>query len=506
MKKFLFAAASLGLCATLALGSDKPGAFQRSKTDGSIEGGWVVSIPSGSSDYFNTRYDGTGTEGSVTALGINVADFGGATTYPAVGFFGANTGLDPTGGTPDLNVGLGGSPVAGPPLTGTLFNYEAVELANFSAPATYHAVVQFPPGDPGLVGVGADQDGVQDGGNESPGLPNPGDSSAFTQDGYSTAAIQFGGVDWGLNSLEVPISGNVNPKLRLTLDNADPSGDFIRSTTRAGNDFGLAVFTSDYGNAQGTLWLLFLSFLGTPIKKVGPVVPTLPVDDPLGGSTRDYRFVRVGDVWPTGAGGITVNFVLYAGAPGVTGSVKLSNEVTVHSLTDPNVSWGVWDDGTYESGWVVQFPTQSSDYFNVNFGSCPGFTVNGSQLAALDFGTTATNFPRNGVTRENLGVDGSGNTPDLVNFYVDTPAAFPSLTFITTSGALLQYNYANFVPSTANTHQFTQLPPGDNGLLGIGGDNISSFISGLSGWTLNGYSTAANLVGYANWGQRLIGF
>jgi hypothetical protein len=508
MKKFLFAAASLGLCATLAVAADQPKSCQFTKTDGTIEGGWVVQIPSGSSDYFNVRHSGALAEGPISAISINQADFGGATTYPVVGFYNANTVIDPTGGTPDLSSPL--ATAAGPPLGGVLFNYEAVDLPNFTAPATFHAVVQFPPGDPGLVGIGADQDGTGDGLNEQPSIPGLNDASAFTLDGYSTAAIQFPGAEWGINALEQPIpngsstADDVAPLLRVTNNNSDLTGDAERTTTRAGNDFGLAVFTSDYGNAQGTLWLLFLSFLGTPIKKVGPVLPTLPADE-TGGDSRDYRFIRVGDVWPTGAGGITVNFVLYAGAPGVTGSVRLSNEVTVQSLADPNVNWGVWDDGTYESGWVVQFPTQSSDYFNVNFGLCPGIQVNGSQLAALDFGTTATQFPRNGVSPDNLGVDVSGNTPDINNPYVDTPAPFPSLTFITTSGALLQYNYAAFTPTTANTHQFTQLPPGDNGLLGIGGDNISSFISGLSGWTLNGYSTAANLVGYANWGQRLLG-
>lgn len=487
MKKFLFAAAAFGLVALPVFGQAGAGYEHVTKTDGVIEGGWVVAIPSGSSDFFNVRFDGAGR--LVNGLSISVSDFGAATSFPVVGIYGANTGLDASGNTPDLS-----SPIATATnpaiLGGPLFDYQFVQLSKATTPATYHAVVQFPPGDSGLLGVGGDSDTARNAGGECGG-PNPIDSSGFTQDGYSTPAIASGFADFGLNPTLDPDNVAAQPKLRVTRNNSDQTGDFLNTVVRAGNDFGLALFTND------TFWLLFISFLGIPIQPVGPVLPT------IAGPKPGWRFIRVGGTWPSGAGNLTINFVAITGSPGVPGSIQTSNEVTVCSLPDPMVSFGSYDDGSYESGWVVSFPAGSSDYFNVNFGDAGGQSVSSMQLAVMDFGTSATAYPRAGVTRENLGVDASGNTPDLGSPYVDQPATFPAFTFVTTSGALLTYGFSAFTPVTPNTHQFVQFPPGDPGLLGIGGDTNSAFISGLSGWSLDGYSTPANLVGYANWGMRL---
>jgi hypothetical protein len=491
MKKFLFAAAAFGLVAVPAFAADSPQFEQLSKTDGSIEGGWVVAIPSGSSDYFNVRYDGSGR--SIRQLSISVSDFGGSTSFPVVGFYNANTGLDPSGMTPNLASPL--ATVSNPAiLGGPLFDFEAVDTADFTSPATYHAVVQFPPGDPGLVGVGADQDGASNGGGECFGS-NPFDSSGFTQDGYSSPAVVFTGADWGFNSLAAPQVGT-RPQLRLTNNNTDVTGDFFDMKTIAGNAFGLSLFTRHFGNPAGTLWLLFISFLGTPIAPVGPVLPTIAAPG------NEWRYIRLGANWPTGAGNLTINFVAIAGAPGVPGSIAISNEVTVCSLGDPIVTFGTWDDGTFESGWVVAIPAGSSDYFNVNYRG-PAVSVSNMDVAVMDFGTSVSAYPRAGVSPENLGVDASGNTPDINNPYRNFAFGFSAGTFATTAGQMTTQSFAAVTGSTPNTHSYIQFPVGDPGLLGVGGDTTGTFISGLSGWSLDGYSTPANLVGYADWGMRV---
>jgi len=494
MKKFLFAAAAFGLVAIPAFAADSPQFEQATKADGSMEGGWVVAIPAGSSDYFNVRYDGAGR--SVRSLGISVADFGGTTSYPVVGYYNANTGLDPSGMSPDLSSPL--ATVASPAiLGGPLFGFEAVDTADFTSPSLFHAVVQFPPGDPGLVGVGADQDGAANGGGECFG-PNPFDSSAFTQDGYASPAITFTGAEWGFNALVAPQVAS-NPQLRTTNNNSDVTGDFFNMQTIAGSDFGLALFTRHFGNPQGTLWLLFLSFLGTPIAPVGPVLPTIAAPG------NEWRYIRLGADWPTGAGNLTINFVAIAGAPGVPGSIAISNEVTVCSAGDPSVNFGRWDDGGFESGWVVSIPAGSSDYFNVNYGSnSGGVTVSNLQVAVMDFGTSASAYPRAGIAPANTGLDGSGNTPDVNNPYANISYGFAAGTFATTSGQMTSNSFgANTPPASPDTHSYIQFPVGDPGLLGVGGDTTATFISGLSGWSLDGYSSVANLVGYADWGMRI---
>jgi hypothetical protein len=511
MRKSLFAAAAFAFLAI-------PAFAQRcdqynTQDDGSAEGGWVVAIPAGSSDYFNVKYpisSKTPAGTLICGMSICVADFGASVSYPVVGKYNSNLGLDPSGCTPDL-----GSPLAsvnnpailGPPL----FTWRCVDLIPFRTPVTpMHAVVQFPPGDPGLLGVCGDSDLNANGGGECPGTPVVHDTSGFTQDGYATPSIQFAGATWGLGC-KVDCCDTVQrtggPVLRFFTDPGGMCGDYCTVTRRAGDFTGLA-FWGRLWRVNPPLcdtWLIFLSLFGVPLFPVGPALPSLACDscNDADNVRDDCCSIRIGATLPTGVGGFTFNFVAFAACNGVAGTVGMTNEVTLKTLPDPNIQWGQYDDGSYETGWVVSIPSGSSDYFNVNFGSCPGITISSLDMAVMDFGTSATAYPRAGVSRENLVVDASGNTPDLGATYRDFPATFPAFTFVTTSGALLNYPFAPFSPTTANTHQFVQFPPGDPGLLGIGGDTNSAFISGLSGWSLDGYSTPANLVGYANWGMRL---
>ena len=226
----------------------------------------------------------------------------------------------------------------------------------------------------------------------------------------------------------------------------------------------------------------------------------LPYDSD-GDGRDDCSYTRVSATWPFGFGGNAFHLVAVTGCPGIPGSIRVSNVTTLHTLDDLPVDWGTFDDGTFESGWVVQFPSGSSDFFSVNFDECPGVRVNGLAVAAFDFGTLSTMFPRAGKAPADLVTDPSGNTPDLSNPYADVPCPFPPLTFATTSGQMVCCPFATFTPSSGNVHGFIQFPTGDSGLLGIGADT-SSTPTNTAFWTLDAYTTPANPFSVGNWGLR----
>jgi len=124
---------------------------------------------------------------------VAVLDFGTATPqYPNVGVAKANTTVDPSGNTPDLGSGVlaNVSPFTFPSLTfaTTCSQYisHAVSVSGGAMTGpSIHGWVQFPPGDSGLLGVGADSSS-----------PSAG-ASFYTLDGYSTPAISFF-VNWGI--------------------------------------------------------------------------------------------------------------------------------------------------------------------------------------------------------------------------------------------------------------------------------------------------------------------
>jgi hypothetical protein len=503
MRRFLFTVAVVGLAATPVLAGDGKIC---TKTDGSSESNWIVQSPAGSSDYFNVRFDvadcdkdGDGDAG-ICGQHQKTFDFSVGTPFPLIGTFLPNLGLDPSGNTPDLGALVAGSANDPGALHGGVgqswcFNFPTVKFSALGG--TVHAVACFPPGDPAGVGVSADSDTGAKGGDECPGQPNPFDSSGFTLDGYSTPAIAFGSGDFHLNLLIDPSC----EQLPLLYLNADPGcGDFCVVTTGLGCNFGLCVVAPAWPGAL-TLWALFISFLGAPIIKVGPVLPAFPVDKD-GDGVADYAQIAVGSQWPPNAGNLTINFVIISGCPGVLGSIGISNEVTVKSLPDPPpVPWGSWDDGTIESGWVVQFPSMTCDYHAQLFDDCPGISsLSSMDMSVLDFGTTASAYPHSGFAPPNTGLDPSRLTPDLGNPYVDQPFSFPSLTFCTTSGLYINHNYGA-TATAGDVVGFVSFPPGDSGFLGLGADS-SSTPRGKSTWTLNCYTTPGNPF-FVNWGMRV---
>src|SRR5262245_22697164 len=191
--------------AAAVIGKAQDSTLWSSRVSGPIDGGWVVTIPTGSSDYLSVAYTTSrlwNVEGGVVSstmrfkgVGVSVADFGTTQTYPTVGVFRPNPVLDPSGNTPDL-----ASPIA----TSTdvypgglpMFAYQDFDTSRFaetsgsrstigSADKTVCAVVQLPPGDSGLLGVGVDTSAASG-------------SSGFTQDGYATPAIPFTSHELGI--------------------------------------------------------------------------------------------------------------------------------------------------------------------------------------------------------------------------------------------------------------------------------------------------------------------
>src|SRR5262249_17871670 len=138
--------------------------------DGTIESGWVVGIPSGPSDYFNNSFGPVpGSVNGVVALRIAVLDFVTAVpTYPTSGISNPNLSVDPTGDTPDIaGAGLlaSVSPFTFPSGTfATTASQYVSHSVSVPAPAmtgsSIHGWLQFPPGDSGLLGCGADTSSV----------------------------------------------------------------------------------------------------------------------------------------------------------------------------------------------------------------------------------------------------------------------------------------------------------------------------------------------------------
>ncbi|MEW6742454.1 MAG: hypothetical protein AB1486_06820 [Planctomycetota bacterium] len=443
-------------------------------TDGQLEQGWVVSIPSGGSDYFNVRYDGLAGR-PLRGVSVGTADFGSATSYPIAGLFDSNLTLDPSGETPDLSSGRSVGPVAP---AAAPFDYVYASFSGLYYPAAepQHVVVQMPPGDPGLLGIGADSN-----------LPLQG-FSGWTADGYDTPAYT-GAETWGLNAnidavVELNAQGN-DGRLRWSVSTSDETGDLLAVDVVPGDSLALAFFAPQVG----TSWIVFSSVSGSPVARKSTVIATIA--DPPGA----YR--RLGITWPSGLGSLSLTFVAVSGIVGVSGTVGISNEITLTAREDLGDVWGIKDDGSYEHGLIIQIPTGSADFFNVNFN--PGQTpvvseITDFELAVMDFGTTSTAFPLSAVCPANTTLDPSAMTPDLSQPYEAAPLTFPAGVFATTSAVNVVRTFSTPIPYSSvqddNVHGVVQLPPGDFGLLAVGIDTSSTLPSG-SAWSVDGYVTPA---------------
>ncbi|MFO0982378.1 MAG: hypothetical protein U1E76_11685 [Planctomycetota bacterium] len=507
MLRSSLALAALAMLAARVLANDTvDSAIYSTTTQRRPNTGWVVQFPTGTQDYFNAVFDVVAGSGNlqgqnsvadglpITSIALSVADFGSGRTYATVGVYKSNLAVDSTGATPDLAspVSQSFSPALSPP---NLFDYVVFNLSEGAIPGgqtKLHAVEQFPPGDPGLLGLGADTLGT---------APR----AAFTSDGYATPALLISFLEYGLN----PGQDNTattscssaarlpHGRLRTTNRTQVGSGDYLSTAVRGGDTLQLAFYGSKSGDK---LRLYFNVAPCTPAVAIGPVLPTIP--DPDG----DGTFIRLNATWPSGFGGQTFRFSAVWGNPACSApGVGFTNCVTVVTLAD--LPFGNCDDGTIESGWVVQIPSGPSDYFNNHFGD--GSSQNGIvgiTIAVLDFVTSTPAYPTSGVSNANFGVDPTGHTPDIGNpLATVSPFTFTSGTFATTSGQYVSHSVsvAGGLLGT-NVHAWVQFPPGDSGFLGVGADT-SSPANGCSFFTSNGYATPAVtfLVGTGNWGMRV---
>jgi hypothetical protein len=501
--RLLVLASCFVLAPVLRAGHDGESTIWVTRLKGEINGGWVVQFPTGSSDFFNVTHPvvaGSGNSESVvaglpiTGIGVAVTSFGGSQTFPIVGVYIANLGLDPSGNTPDLSQPI--STVMSPPIPSGW----PIDLPEGSIPpgaAQVHPVVQLPPGDSGLLGVGAST------------TSSPSGGSGYTIDGYATPAITLSFLDFGLNPGQdndtttscQPAARSPHGRLRIQ---GEPSvqvgaGDHLTTTVRGGDPITLAFF----GNHSGDQFRIVMSAPGCGGGAImGPVLSAL--DDADG----DGSFLRVPGTWPFGHGSSTFQFSAVWGNDACSEpGAGFTNCVTVISLPDP--IFGICDDGTIESAWILYSPTGSSDYFNNDFGLVPPSVndVLGLTVSVLDFVTATPAFPRAGISDANLAVDPSGATPDVQGaglLCLFAPFTFPSGTFATTVSQYVSHSCPMPVPGSSfssHAHGWVQFPPGDSGLVTVGADTTVS--NGCSYFSLDGYTTPA-ISFLVNWGIRAI--
>jgi hypothetical protein len=492
----------------LALGGhDGESTIWVTNVHGAIDSAWVVSVPGGSSDYFSSRYavlPGTGNAEDVvdglpiTGIALSVADFGSTAKFPMVGVFYPNLAVDPSGITPDLSRPISNvtSPSISAPNPLDFVPIDLPEAPIASGTTSVNTVVQLPVGDPGLLAVGSDSTTSSNGG------------SCFTQDGFATAfVVSF--LDWGMNPGQdnssttscKPADRSPNGRLRVSGLPATEvgAGDHLTTTVSAGSP----VVLSFFGTHGGDQFRIVTSTASCTRSEInGPVFTALADGD------GDGSYHRVTADWPYGYGGSTMQFsVLWGNNACATPTVGFTNCVTVIAQAD-NV-FGICDDGTIESGWVVGIPSSSSDYFNNDFGSPPASVNNvlGLCISVLDFVTALPAFPSAGISDANLVLDPSGHTPDVSGpglLCLFAPFTFPSGSFETTANQYTCHTCPTPVPASSfasHAHGWMQFPAGDSGLLGIGADS-SSPPRGCSFSTSDGYTTPA-VPFFANLGIRV---
>lgn len=502
----------LGVTRLLASG-DAASAVWVTDVHGAMDSGWGVSFPAGPSDFFSVGHDVIAGSGNseelvdglpVNGLAVSIADFGTTATFPRVGVYNPNLGLDASGNTPDLGAPI--TEVLSPArAVSPFFNYVHFELPEgaISGGSTKAvAAVQFPPGDTSLS-VGAD--------SNSSGVGN----SGFTTDGYASASITVSFLDWGINVGQDNSSTTSckqadripNGRLRVSGGNNPGSGDHLTLTVASGDPLNISFF----GNAPGDKLLLYLMTPGTciPITPIGPVLNTQYDDN--GGGPDDGSFQRVQTNWPVCSGaGITATFSAVwgnAACGDFSAGAGFTNCITIITIPDPPVTYPFVDDGTIESAWIVQFPSGPSDYFNNELGAPPAATCNitGLTVAVMDFVTAVPEYPTAGVSNANLVLDPGGGTPDISGaglLAVIAPFTFASGTVASTSATYTTQPVS--VPAASlstDVHGWVQFPKGDPGLLGVGADS-SSASAGASFFSLDGYTTPSTPF-LVNWGIRL---
>jgi hypothetical protein len=533
MRKALFGLATLALVATTATAQVENASIWSHQlgNDAAVDSGWVVSIPALTSDSFSAAYNVTAGLAdnddrqqingnmNVNGVGISVADFGTTQTFETIGVFRPNLPLDPTGLTPNLATPIatsGASITTGTPLFTFQFFGTTADGDIPTGDTTAVASVEFPVGDPGLLGVGSD--------STASGTGNCG----FTQDNYATPTIVASFIDMGINiGQDNTNTSSCKQSARLphgrlrcqTIGSAGggtsvTQGDKLACTVRATDTLNMAFFGTKPGSSDKISFKFYFAGLGgpgcSPSTGLGPVLPAISDGD----SDNRGVFLRINAPFPSGFAGNTFKFAAVWGnnpSTCLSPGVGFTNCVSIAIGDDPPPPppFGQCDDGTVETGWVVTIPSLTSDYFNNSNGPAPGGFPGSANYAisVLDFLTAVPAYPTSGFSNPNLGVDASGNTPDVAGAGVIvtvSPFTFPAGTFATTSGAYVVQPAAagGGAFSGISIHAWVQFPPGDPGLLGVGGD--TTLPQGCSYFTQDAYTSPAIFFGsIANWGLRI---
>lgn len=509
MRKTFFGLAILALVVVPAFaGHNEDSTIWVSDVRNHMDSGWVVSIPSGSSDWFSVGHPVVAGKGDsealvdglpVTGLSVSTADFGSGTNYPVVGLY-PPAGIDPSGNTPDLTspiiIGTGS-------VSGTLFDFVDYDSAVEGSIAGLTGVVmavQFPAGDPGLLGVGADS-------NASITA-----NSGFTTNGFTSPAIIASFVDFGMNvgqdngTNSKKSAGQLDGRLRVDgesnpgLHGDTGIGDHLLAIVKEAANLLIGIFCP---HKEDKVRLAFAVPPCTAAIFVGPVLPTIPDGD------GDGAYLRISTTWPSGFGGITVNFSAVFGDTTVGGH-GFTNCITIISKPTPGggACTNSYDDGSVEVVWKVTTPNGTSDYFSVDHGDCKTIGPNGIVglvMAPWDFGSH-TNWPEAGISP--LSAVGP-STPNVGAPYAGgllAPYTFPAGTQALSSSQFI--TNATTISGQTTAISWVHMPPGQGGYttsgLWCGSDASSGVYSGLSGFTQDAYTTPAILFSSANWCFRLI--
>ncbi|MFO0981963.1 MAG: hypothetical protein U1E76_09510 [Planctomycetota bacterium] len=443
----LLGLASLALAAPALANDTVDSAIYSTTTTRQPNSGWVVQFPTGSEDYFNAVFDVIAGSGNVdgptladglpvTAIALAVADFGSGRTYPRMGVYPSNLAVDSTGLTPDL-----ASPISerlSPPLTApALFDHVVWDLPEGAIPGgqtKVHGVEQFPPGDSGLLGIGADTAGT-------------GPRAGFTTDGYATPALVISFLEFGIN----PGQDNTATASCRVIGHRT-----VACASRATRRSARAIISRRRCDLAPRCSLPFLARAAatacafTTISRLA-----------AGGRDRPGAAGDPGPRWRWQLPALERDLAIGLRWPDVALQRRVGNAACSNpgagftncvTVVTARPTFGVLDDGTIENGWVNSFPAGPSDYFNNHFGVPPSNVngVVGLTLAVLDFVTTTPSFASAGVSNANLAVDPSGQTPDVRGpgvLAVVAPFTFPSGTFATTSNQYVSHAVA--VPGAA---------------------------------------------------------
>jgi len=449
---------------------------------------WKVTGPSGPSDWFNVRMDGSQTSGFVS-YGILSAFLDTTGTGGSMKEISLRTSN--AAGDPDVSAGglivAASSPVV---VAGANPNNEhAWSCPQTTLGSDVHTTATWFAGDSNLW-LASD-----------PGAPSAG-RSYWTLDGYATAGNAFS-PDWVLGIVGFPASAEGSLLVNGATSDTITQGDTVCMT-----------FTACQTGVGSVLVLVSPLFAGLGV----PVLFTTTGNPFTGGPLSTQWTLCATTDCNTPSGGPFGFSAIYLDPcdlkPNGKPRAKLANTGFLTINADPKCSglcFGMKDSGSGASYWAVQAPAGPSDYFNVNHGSpiaAAGVNnLTGIEIPALDTCGGGSSWAVVGIYPDNPALPGN---PDLSSPFGTAASTAVSAGAADTTYPGQVYPIAPIAASTTTTyHAVVGWNPGetciwvdaDTAGTGSCADPIGPLTS--SGWTLDGYATANNYVNYANWMMKI---